>query len=280
MRSILTSACLLLALLSTSSAQALQGSILTIPYFFRGADSASLSQFYPSGGVWRSRGGTADLLCSIDEKGHPACEIEAQTPGAGPFGAAAVRALDGAGIAPLTRDGDPQAGTRVRVSVTFTPPGQVTVDDPVLLKPPTDGRFVFIGFAGLPQSDLAARYLRLPDAGLQRGSNRAWMVWISAPQRWYARGEYGGAYVHFDCRKGRVDSPPAWVTNPDSWAVTRGPVLPGRPGPGHPPESRAQARALALVCGRRAIAPIKGFEALKLDARARLNAGPPPKEPS
>lgn len=280
MRRLIPPACLLVALLSASSASALRPPVITLPRFYRGADAATLSKFYPSGRNWQSRGGSADLLCSVDEKGHPTCEIEDQTPKRGPFGAAAIRAVESAGIVPVTLDGAPQAGARVRLSVTFAPPGRVTVSEPELLEPPRDGRFVFIGFVGMPPTGLAAQYLRLPDTARRGGSARAWMVWVSAPERWYSKMEYGGAFVRFDCRKGWVDNPSAWVSGKYGSAADRGPVLPGRPGPGHPPENRAQARALALVCGQRAGRPVEGFEALKLDARKRLGAGPTPKEPS
>lgn len=94
-------------------------SVITNPTWLERPDGRQYSEHYPERALEREREGRVVLDCVVDSGGRLACSVASEEPSGWGFGNAAIRISRYFRMAPMTVDGRPTDGGRVRVPIAF-----------------------------------------------------------------------------------------------------------------------------------------------------------------
>lgn len=93
--------------------------VITNPQWIRRPGGADLERWYPRRAKESGIEGRANLDCIVDESGRLSCAVVSEEPANMGFGEAAVRMARAYQMRPLTVNGEPTAGGRVRLPIRF-----------------------------------------------------------------------------------------------------------------------------------------------------------------
>ncbi|WP_395647560.1 energy transducer TonB [Terricaulis sp.] len=94
-------------------------SVLTNPFWVERPDAGDFARNYPQRALDENVDGRAILDCLVAPDGRLACMVVTEEPEGYGFGEASLRVARSFRMAPLTRDGAPTAGGRVRVPIRW-----------------------------------------------------------------------------------------------------------------------------------------------------------------
>lgn len=94
--------------------------VITNPDWLKRPSAANMYQVWPGGAYYAHVSGRVVLQCIVNEKGRlKRCEPVEEEPSGWGFGDAAKEMAAQFQMKPMTRDGEPVAGARVRIPLNF-----------------------------------------------------------------------------------------------------------------------------------------------------------------
>jgi protein TonB len=98
--------------------------VLTGIQWLERPSAQNFDRFYPPRANQEQQAGHVSLECVVSADGRISCTVISETPDGWHFGDAALRISQYFRAAAQTSDGRPTSGGRVRVNLTFNPPGE------------------------------------------------------------------------------------------------------------------------------------------------------------
>jgi TonB family protein len=109
-------------------AQAAAPAVITMPDWQRLPTADDLTQYYPKAAADAGLGGRAVIACNVTAEGAlDGCQVAQEDPPGSGFGGAALSLASLFRMRPMTRDGTPVAGGKVRIPIRFQPPAATEV---------------------------------------------------------------------------------------------------------------------------------------------------------
>jgi len=103
-------------------APVLRPSVVTVPDWLRRATGADAMRVYPRLALGRGVAGAAIIACTVEREGTLAdCSIVDEGPSGQGFGDAALQLMPRFQMRPMTKDGLPVTGGKVRIPIRFVP---------------------------------------------------------------------------------------------------------------------------------------------------------------
>ncbi|MGA0603807.1 TonB family protein [Caulobacter sp. KR2-114] len=97
--------------------------VLRNPEWLRRPSAEDLSRFYPEHAQRIGLAGAATISCTVSTSGElQGCAVVAETPADAGFGKAALKLSHAFRMKPMTRDGEPVGGARIRIPLRFALP--------------------------------------------------------------------------------------------------------------------------------------------------------------
>jgi len=97
--------------------------VITNPDWLRQPNGDDLARYYPEQAQRHGIAGQATIDCGVSEAGAlVGCSVTAESPKASGFGGAALKMAGAFRMRPMTRDGVPVAGGRIRIPIRFVMP--------------------------------------------------------------------------------------------------------------------------------------------------------------
>jgi protein TonB len=97
--------------------------VITNPDWLRQPNGDDLARYYPEQAQRQGVAGQATIDCAVSEAGSlVGCSVTAESPKASGFGGAALKMAGAFRMRPMTRDGAPVAGGRIRIPIRFVMP--------------------------------------------------------------------------------------------------------------------------------------------------------------
>jgi protein TonB len=97
--------------------------VITNPDWLREPNGDDLARYYPEQAQRQGVAGQATIDCAVSEAGGLVdCNVAAESPKASGFGRAALKMAGDFRMRPMTRDGVPVAGGRIRIPIRFVMP--------------------------------------------------------------------------------------------------------------------------------------------------------------
>ncbi|WP_091740636.1 energy transducer TonB [Phenylobacterium immobile] len=97
--------------------------VIASPDWLRRPTGAEIARYYPDRAARRDISGRAVIACRVTrEGGLDGCTVDAEAPAGEGFGAAALKMSRHFKMRPMTSDGEPVAGGRIRIPIRFALP--------------------------------------------------------------------------------------------------------------------------------------------------------------
>lgn len=104
-------------------------SLATAPDWLRRPTGADLARNYPRAAIQRGLAGREVMQCTVAADGGLfGCEILEESPADAGFGEATLKMSSLFKMRPMTKDGQPVAGGKIRIPLRFVLPGEASID--------------------------------------------------------------------------------------------------------------------------------------------------------